>query len=53
MANPIARSIPCACISAVTAYARLRPVETRVVDTAVMSEDCPWARKRMEFALKK
>jgi HEAT repeat protein len=40
-------------ISAVTAYARLRPIETRVVDTAVGSEDCPWARKRMEFALKK
>jgi HEAT repeat protein len=40
-------------VAAVSAYAKLRPFDVPPVDRAVASEDCTWARKRMEFALKR
>ena len=40
-------------VAAVIAFAKLRPFDTKAVDRAVAFEDCGWAKRRMELALKK
>jgi HEAT repeat protein len=40
-------------VAAVSAFAKLLPFDVKTIDRAVSSEDCAWARKRMELALKR
>jgi HEAT repeat protein len=40
-------------VTAVTAFAKLCPFDIKTVDRAVASEDCGWAKKRMELGLKR